>query len=1013
MGSNLKRRAGGARQGLNASEADEARQAREYSRSDRDSQFAVPDDFGGVLARLKRANRLLNDLELLAGRSHLYSVPTHLVVDLAVMCNFKCTMCHHSKLKFTSSRLNGSEIHKIIDVLPYLETVEVAGLGEPLLVPQLNNFLRVAKLFDCQVTLFTNGLLIARRLDVFAHLYRVNVSFDGAKASTFEALRSGANFKRIVASVTKLRERYPALRIGFSTVVSNYNVGEIAGIVKLATELGVAEVNLSPVTHTPALALCVDDRPLFEQQMDEARRLAAQHGIDLHCDVGQQDFNSAADRKPFTSSSPRVRERSRNMRVVDLRQGNHGETWDGRLHRSLADVRDELLRSATKIEGLVDELTADLARQGSDFAEPYCSAPWKMMFAQNDGNARLCCYSELPVGRMQSGVLSSYNTVVLEGIRGSLAQGKPTLEVCRVCTDTHRVLGMAGAHDTREKLGFGIATASNAYARQKPSELARRNGSSRSAGTTTQESNSRPRGRALPIVTEPSTQTFHPVTHASHSTLAGAASPAPPGFCAAPWVETVIRIDGNVLPCCRSDVVFGTTERESLSDIWSGTKARCFRSQVAAGEYPSSACAQCHQDGKATTLAKDFDALLTIHWETYEDACRGAGILPNEKLQVAIEELAQVVKNRELNESSARTCRRFIFTAAACRRDAISHAAKMALRKLCRVARVCLDYFERCERPKVVGTLREVNIVAVCNASCIHCIGFHTQEISHGVDVGGRRYKRMRSDQIGQAFDRPRDMSLFYMNGSEFLLHDGWRELVEDFSRNRVLLALATNGMLLDESASGHLISHAVLRDVNFSFDGARRETVEAIRQNVRYDVLMNNVRAFLRVLQDSPLRSVLTVCLSMVLLKANIREAPELVRLADSLRRGRELSLVISFQVLNASDDPSYRAFYERERMDVDNPVGRAYLERAALVGEALGVSTYYSYTGALQRALQHGALRSPVGSRSESRALGLSIKPTTSDSASTGITLVSPSGYRLEGLSATDAAALLRALG
>ena len=194
-------------------------------------------------------------------------------------------------------------------------------------------------------------------------------------------------------------------------------------------------------------------------------------------------------------------------------------------------------------------------------------------------------------------------------------------------------------------------------------------------------------------------------------------------------------------------------------------------------------------------------------------------------------------------------------------------------------------------------------------------------------------------------------MTAFFMNGSEFQLHPDWRQVVERFAARGVLLSLSTNGMLLTAAASRLLVSSNVLRDVNFSFDGATRETVEAVRGNVRYDVLIEQLREFLRILDDSGSR--IAISLSMVLLAANVAEAPALVRLVDALRAGRDLDIDASFQLLNLAENPDYKAFYARERVDIHDPTARPYLIEAARIGDALGVPTNYSYAGSLRAAL------------------------------------------------------------
>lgn len=431
----------------------------------------------------------------------------------------------------------------------------------------------------------------------------------------------------------------------------------------------------------------------------------------------------------------------------------------------------------------------------------------------------------------------------------------------------------------------------------------------------------------------------------------GAAAP-PAGFCAAPWLEAVVRISGDVLPCCRAGVVFGNVDCASLADVWSGRIAQEFRSRIGAGEFPSPECERCYRDGTQTTLRKDLDGVVARSWSRYADACARVGRRPDRQMCKAIGPFHVALRHAARNGGSARPCRQLIRAIFACRRAALPRTGRTALRQLRKAARACLDFIENRPRPKLVGTMRQANLVAVCNARCIYCVGLHTEEIVHGQGSEGHRHKHMTAQQAAAAMARPDDVTGFFMNGSEFLLHPQWRRVVEGLSARGVLLSLSTNGMLLSPAASEFLIASAVLGDINFSFDGATRETVERIRRGVSYDILVDHVRAFLCVLAASKTR--LPVSLSMVLLAENVAEAPALVRLADTLREGRNLALQVNFFVLTDADNSSYRAFRDRHRVDVDDATARPFLTAAADIGDALGVPTRYSYADSLRRALE-----------------------------------------------------------
>lgn len=411
------------------------------------------EELAAALQRLKRENRRLNDLELATGRAHLRSVPPHLEVDFSIQCNFRCLMCHQSKFDFEPTELDADETNAVVDALPYIDTLLIAGLGEPLLYKPLDRFLRLSSLLGCEAAMFTNGLLIDRRFDVFAHLSRVNVSFDGGRASTFERLRVGADFDRIVRALAELRVRYPKLFISFSTVVSSPNVPEIGDILEHAARLGVNEVNLSPVNHTPELDLKISDWPVFQAQLERAHGIAAEHGIRINDNMRSEHF-IVPDGRRLLHVFPERPKRSELPKMPPRREPS-GEAWAALLHEPVDRILQRVTTAIARTEAFIQELESEIRRDGvNEISEPYCSAPWKYMFAQNDGTARLCPYLNLDIGRVANGVLRDYNGIALEGIRKSLAEDAPRVQECRRCIDDHRHFRLGVTRETCSSLGI-------------------------------------------------------------------------------------------------------------------------------------------------------------------------------------------------------------------------------------------------------------------------------------------------------------------------------------------------------------------------------------------------------------------------------------------------------------------------------------------------------------------------------------------------------------------------------
>jgi len=357
-----------------------------------------------------------------------------------------------------------------------------------------------------------------------------------------------------------------------------------------------------------------------------------------------------------------------------------------------------------------------------------------------------------------------------------------------------------------------------------------------------------------------------------------------------------------------------------------------------------------------TTLKFAFDGLIAKLWVTYEEGARAANMELDGRLCEASRDFHTVVQNaRTLGPSDA--CNKLIMAIFRLRHYPYPHQARSALFKLHAIARATRDYLDGNLKPRRIGTLREVNLVSICNARCIYCIGLYTREIVEGQTFDNQRCKRMAPEHVTRAFFRKRDISSFFMNGSEFLLYPNWRELVDEFSQEAIRLRLATNGMLMTPDASEFLIKKRVLENMTFSLDGARRETTERVRPLVQYDVVLGNIEFFIYEMHRQGCK--MPVSLSMILLRSTLSEASELVVLAARLRKGRRTTVLhVNYYGLNPSLNEGYRAFYERERVDLRDVKAQHELRRAVELGESFGIPTFYGYNGTLASALENATI-------------------------------------------------------
>lgn len=178
-----------------------------------------------------------------------YFLPIYVQVESTTKCNLKCKLCRRTN--DVNSDMSLQLFKSIIDQFRnssfVLRRFDLTGLGEPLFHPNLVSMIKYAKKNGFRVSLTSNFTLIDKEnsLDLIdSELDYLYVSFDGASKSTFEKIRIGANFEKIVDKIRlfiktreELKSKKPKLM--FETTISEDNIQEVPQIVELAESLRV------------------------------------------------------------------------------------------------------------------------------------------------------------------------------------------------------------------------------------------------------------------------------------------------------------------------------------------------------------------------------------------------------------------------------------------------------------------------------------------------------------------------------------------------------------------------------------------------------------------------------------------------------------------------------------------------------------------------------------------------------------------------------------------------------
>ena len=179
--------------------------------------------------------------------------PYYVKMKVFYGCNLKCEMCNHWRER-REPPVPAERFKEVIRELGGLGTnkIHISG-GEPMLRPQIPEFVELASSLGIKVTMTTNGTLVdkakAKRL-VEGGLRGVNISIDSPNRKMHEKIRGVEGAFKGARRAVQLFQRYRhkgKLSIRINTVVSRTNYQTLQALPDLAHELGADGINLIPV----------------------------------------------------------------------------------------------------------------------------------------------------------------------------------------------------------------------------------------------------------------------------------------------------------------------------------------------------------------------------------------------------------------------------------------------------------------------------------------------------------------------------------------------------------------------------------------------------------------------------------------------------------------------------------------------------------------------------------------------------------------------------------------------
>jgi MoaA/NifB/PqqE/SkfB family radical SAM enzyme len=178
-------------------------------------------------------------------------------------CNLDCSYCTQKEPDVFSDELGTADTIRLLRrIRKESDSIVITG-GEPTLRSDIEELVAAAR-FDCKfrsVLLITNGTLLDRKAGILPGVTGLVVSLDALAADPTNPLSKPAALPKVMENLAFAKERLGARRITISTVIEEWNIGEVERLLDWCGEQGfVFAVQSAQMEKMPNLALLRNQR---------------------------------------------------------------------------------------------------------------------------------------------------------------------------------------------------------------------------------------------------------------------------------------------------------------------------------------------------------------------------------------------------------------------------------------------------------------------------------------------------------------------------------------------------------------------------------------------------------------------------------------------------------------------------------------------------------------------------------------------------------------------------------
>ena len=175
--------------------------------------------------------------------------PREIEIEITTKCHLRCIHCERTYWDEEIKDLSFDEFKFIVDQFPHLKWINTTGEGSSFLNKNYIDMLAYLKsrgIFVKFVESFTALKESEMREVIKLGINRVVVSMEGATKNTYESIRIGASFDRVIENLKRFNElkkqmKSPLPEVSFRYVLMANNYHELPDFIRLIKRLGVGQ----------------------------------------------------------------------------------------------------------------------------------------------------------------------------------------------------------------------------------------------------------------------------------------------------------------------------------------------------------------------------------------------------------------------------------------------------------------------------------------------------------------------------------------------------------------------------------------------------------------------------------------------------------------------------------------------------------------------------------------------------------------------------------------------------